>query len=252
MIDLDRVSKDFIVHQKEARQLAVLRDISFKVNEGEVYAVIGPSGCGKTTLLRIIAGLEEKNSGSIRINSDEVSGPGRDRGLVFQTFNLFPWMTVRQNVEFVLYDLASEERDARVKRYIDLVGLSGFEDYHPHQLSGGMLQRVGIARALSIEPNVLLLDEPLANVDSQTAELLIDELLKIFEKTRKTAIYVTHNMDEAIYVADKIIVLSQRPGTVMDVIDVNLPKPRWLYDVRGLPEFAALRSKLRRFLGLAK
>ena len=252
MIDLDKVSKDFVVHQKEEQQLAVLRDISFKVNEGEVYAIIGPSGCGKTTLLRIIAGLEERNSGTIKINNEEICGPGRDRVLVFQTFNLFPWMTVRQNVEFVLYDLAAEERDARVKRYVDLVGLSGFEDYHPHQLSGGMLQRVGIARALSIEPNVLLLDEPLANVDSQTAELLIDELLKIFEKTRKTAIYVTHNMDEAIYVSDKIIVLSQRPGTVMDVIDVNLPKPRWQYDVRGLPEFAALRSKLRRFLGLAK
>ncbi|HZW56133.1 MAG TPA: ABC transporter ATP-binding protein [Nitrososphaerales archaeon] len=252
MIDLVDVSKEFRLQRKETERLEVLRDISISVGEGQVYSIIGPSGCGKTTLLRIIAGLEEMDSGSISINGKEVSGPGRDRGLVFQTFNLFPWMTVKQNVDFVLFNLPTEEREERAKRYINLVGLSGFESYHPHEISGGMQQRVGIARALAIEPSVLLLDEPLANVDSQTAELLVDELLKIFETTKKTAIYVTHNMDEAIYVSDRIIVLSKRPGVVKETFDVNLPRPRWKYDIRSMPEFISLRSKLRNSLGLAK
>ncbi len=252
MIDLAHVSKEFRLQRKETQRLEVLRDISISVGEGQVYSIIGPSGCGKTTLLRIIAGLEDKDAGSIRINGKEVSGPGRDRGLVFQTFNLFPWMTVKENVDFVLFDLPPGEKEKRSKRYLDLVGLTGFESYHPHEISGGMQQRVGIARALAIEPSVLLLDEPLANVDSQTAELLVDELLKIFEATKRTAIYVTHNMDEAIYVSDRVIVLSARPGLIKDTFDVNLPRPRWQHDIRSLPEFISLRSKLRRSLGLAK
>lgn len=229
----------------------VLEDISFSVKDGELVSIIGPSGCGKTTFLKIIAGLEPKTKGSIRLNGKEISSAGKDRGLVFQTFNLFPWMNVQENVEFGLYELSPKERSERSSRFINLVGLVGFEKYHPHELSGGMQQRVGIARALAIEPEVLLLDEPLANVDAQTAEKLIDEFLKIFEITKKTVIYVTHNMDESIYASDRIVVLSARPGRVKEIYEVNLPKPRWKYEIRSLPEFAALRYKLRDSLGLA-
>lgn len=251
MIRLDRVSKQFLIHRSKFQtELKVLSAISFDVNDGEIVSLIGPSGCGKSTLLRIAAGLEFQDFGSIIIDGKEVKGPGRDRGLVFQAFNLFPWMTVNENVAFGLHDLSKEEQTRRVKEYIDLVGLSGFEDYHPHELSGGMQQRVGIARALAIEPKVLLLDEPLANVDSQTGEVLIDEFLKIFQKTRKTVIYVTHDIDEALYIADKTVVLSARPGMIKEILTVNLPKPRWEHDVRAMSEFGILRSKLRQALRL--
>ncbi|MGI0080167.1 MAG: ABC transporter ATP-binding protein [Nitrososphaerales archaeon] len=252
MIRIEGISKSFLTYSKRmASTLSVLEEISFSVNEAEVVSVIGPSGCGKTTLLRIIAGLESKSSGSINIDGKEITGAGPDRGLVFQTFNLFPWMTVQQNVEFGLLHLTPEEREGRAKRFINMVGLSGFEKYHPHKISGGMQQRVGIARALAIEPKVLLLDEPLANVDSQTAEKLVDEFLKVFDQTGKTVIYVTHNMDEAIHVSDRIVVLSARPGRIQQIYDVKIPKPRWQYDTRSSPEFAALRSKMRVSLGLA-
>lgn len=251
IVRIEQVSKSFPSRRKEIGKLQVLKDISFRVHSNEVVAVIGPSGCGKTTLMRIIAGLEQKDSGSITINGKEVTSAGPDRGLVFQTFNLFPWMTVRDNVEFGLQKLDPSEKLEISQRFIKLVGLEGFEMFHPHELSGGMQQRVGIARALAIDPAVLLLDEPLANVDAQTAEKLIDELLKILQETMKTTIYVTHNMDEAIYSSDRIVVLSPRPGTVKEIYDVNLPKPRYEHDVRSLPEFGHLRSKLRKALGLA-
>jgi NitT/TauT family transport system ATP-binding protein len=246
MIVVNGVSKSFnIQRSQETKQLEVLKDVTCNVVDGEVFSIIGPSGCGKTTLLRIIAGLEIKDEGSVRIDDKEIAGPGSDRGFVFQTFNLFPWMSVRENVEFGLYDLPPEQRSKRVNRYIELVGLSGFENYHPHQLSGGMQQRVGMARALAVEPKVLLLDEPLANVDSQTAESLADELLKIFSETQKTVIYVTHNIDEALYISDRVAVMSPRPGTIRFIEEVNLPKPRWESDVRVMPEFGKLRSRLK-------
>jgi NitT/TauT family transport system ATP-binding protein len=251
MIRLDKVNKSFAVGKgKTVQQLIVLNDISFSVGDGEIVSLIGPSGCGKSTLLRIAAGLESRDSGSIAIDGNEITAPGRDRGLVFQAFNLMPWMSVLDNVAFGIHDLPREEQLARATKYIGLVGLTGFETYHPHQLSGGMQQRVGIARALAIEPKVLLLDEPLANVDSQTGEVLIDEFLKIFDTTKKTVIYVTHDIDEAIYIADKTVVLSARPGRIVEVFDVNLPKPRWKHEVRAMPEFGVLRSKLRQSLRL--
>jgi NitT/TauT family transport system ATP-binding protein len=253
MIKLEGINKTFTTSAgKTLSTLSVLEDISFSVNDSEVVAVIGPSGCGKTTLLRIVAGLEVKDSGSIKIDGREIVGAGPDRGLVFQTFNLFPWMNILENVEFGLLDLPLVARKEKAKQYISMVGLEGFERYHPHQISGGMQQRVGIARALAIEPKVLLLDEPLANVDAQTAEGLIDEFLKVFDATKKTVIYVTHNMDEAVYVSDRIVLLSSRPGRIAEVYDTNLPKPRWGSDVRASPEFASLRSRLRIGLGLAK
>jgi NitT/TauT family transport system ATP-binding protein len=251
MIQLENVNKHFKIGKgRLVQQLEVLSNITFSVGDGEIVSLIGPSGCGKSTLLRIAAGLETRDSGSIAIDGNEISSPGRDRGLVFQAFNLFPWMSVMDNVAFGVHDLPREEQVERAMHYIQLVGLAGFETYHPHQLSGGMQQRVGIARALAIEPKVLLLDEPLANVDSQTGEVLIDEFLKIFEETKKTVIYVTHDIDEAIYIADKSVVLSSRPGQIRDVLEIKLPKPRWKYDVRAMPEFGALRSKLRQSLRL--
>jgi NitT/TauT family transport system ATP-binding protein len=251
LITVGHVSKSFkVFNSKKPTQLDVLEDISFSVSGSEIVSVIGPSGSGKTTLLRIIAGLESQSSGSISIDGKEITGPGTDRGLVFQTFNLFPWMNVQENVEFGLFNFTKEERAKRAQQCISMVGLSGFEKYNPHQLSGGMQQRVGIARALAINPKVLLLDEPLANVDAQTAENLADEFLKVFEETMKSVIYVTHNMDEAIYVSDRIVVLSSRPGRVVEIYDVNLPKPRWSNDVRATMDFGVLRSKLRRSLGL--
>lgn len=253
MIKLNGVSKSFDLQEsKTPKTLQVLQDISLNVDKGEILSVIGPSGCGKTTLLRIIAGLETKTEGTITIEDQEVTGPGPDRGLVFQAFNLFPWMTARENIEFGLLDLPKEERDDRVKRYIDLVGLSGFEDYHPHKLSGGMQQRAGIARALAIEPKVLLLDEPLANVDSQSAEVLLGEFLKIFAATGKTVIYVTHDMDEAIYISDRIAVLSSRPGRLLGITDDTLPKPRWQSDIRLMKEFGLLRTELWKSLKVEK
>lgn len=253
MIKLEGINKTFVTSSgKGFSTLSVLEDISFEVNDAEVVAVIGPSGCGKTTLLRIVAGLEGKDSGSITIDGQEIVTAGPDRGLVFQTFNLFPWMTIRENVEFGLLDLPQQERTAKSSQYIEMVGLNGFEKYHPHQISGGMQQRVGIARALAIEPKVLLLDEPLANVDAQTAEGLIDEFLKVFDATKKTVIYVTHNMDEAVYVSDRIVLLSPRPGRIAEIYETSLPKRRWETDVRASPEFTSLRSKLRKGLGLAR
>jgi len=252
LIEVAGVSKSFRRNGSgKQTELAVLENISFTVEDGEVVSIIGPSGCGKTTFLKIVAGIESKTRGSIRLDGREISSAGKDRGLVFQTFNLFPWMNVQENVEFGLYELAVEERTKRSSHFINLVGLRGFEKYNPHQLSGGMQQRVGIARALAIEPEVLMLDEPLANVDAQTADNLIDEFLKIFETTKKTVIYVTHDMDEAIYVSDRIVVLSSRPARVKEIYEVNLPKPRWGHDVRSLPEYSALRYKLRESLGLA-
>jgi NitT/TauT family transport system ATP-binding protein len=251
LIEIDKLTKRFRKNNPEKEsELVVLEDISFSIKDGEIVSIIGPSGCGKTTLLKIIAGLERKTKGSIRLDGKEISSAGKDRGFVFQTFNLFPWMNVQENVEFGLYELSPKERSERSSRCINLVGLAGFEKYHPHEISGGMQQRVGIARALAIEPKVLLLDEPLANVDAQTAEKLIDEFLKIFEITKKTVVYVTHNMDESIYVSDRIVVLSARPGKVKEIYEVNLPKPRWNYEIRSLPEFATLRYKLRDSLGL--
>jgi NitT/TauT family transport system ATP-binding protein len=250
MLEVQSLNKRFTVSEHES--LTVLQDISFSVDKGEVVSIIGPSGCGKTTILRVIAGLEARDSGSVKVDGKEVTGTGKDRGLVFQTFNLFPWMTALENVEFGLLDLKPEERKKRAEHYLHLVGLSDFESYHPNRLSGGMLQRVGTARALAIEPEVLLLDEPMANVDAQTAETLLDEFLRIFQATGKTVIYVTHSMDEALYVSDRVLVLSARPARIIEVVNVGFPKPRWEHDIRSMPEFGSNRSRLRKLLGLAK
>jgi NitT/TauT family transport system ATP-binding protein len=204
--------------------------------------VLGPSGCGKTTLLRIIAGLEPKSSGSMVLKGKEIEGPGPDRGMVFQEFALFPWRSVRRNVEFGLEikKMPPEMRKETSQKYIDLVGLKGFEDSHPNQLSGGMKQRVGIARALANEPSILLMDEPFGALDAQTRNQMQKELLRIWSETRKTIVFITHSVDEAVFLADRVVVLTSRPGRIKTVHKIDLPRPR----NRASQEFIKLRRDI--------
>jgi NitT/TauT family transport system ATP-binding protein len=210
--------------------------------DGEFVCVLGPSGCGKTTLLRIIAGLEEPTGGTILLNNKEITGPGSDRGMVFQEFGLFPWRTVRKNIEFgiEIRKVEKEERRKISDKYIDLVGLKGFENSHPYELSGGMKQRVGIARALANDPEILLMDEPFGALDAQTRNLMQKELLRIWSEMKKTVVFITHSVDEAVFVADRVVVMSARPGNIRYVFNVEWERPR----DRASVEFASLRKKI--------
>jgi NitT/TauT family transport system ATP-binding protein len=210
--------------------------------DGEFVCVLGPSGCGKTTLLRIIAGLEEPTGGTILLNKKEITDPGSDRGMVFQEFGLFPWRTVRKNIEFgiEIRKVEKEERRKISDKYIDLVGLKGFENSHPYELSGGMKQRVGIARALANNPEILLMDEPFGALDAQTRNLMQKELLRIWSETKKTVVFITHSVDEAVFVADRVVVMSARPGKIRYVFNVGWERPR----DRASVEFASLRKKI--------
>jgi NitT/TauT family transport system ATP-binding protein len=226
MISVENVEKSFITPSGD--KLTVLKDVSLEVRRGEFFSIVGPSGCGKTTLLRIIAGIINHDSGKVSIDGVEVRGPSKDVGFVFQTFNLLPWRTVLKNVEFALEvrGVPPDERKSRAQKYIKLVGLEGFENYYPRQISGGMMQRTAIARALVIEPKVLLMDEPFANLDAQTREYMQEELLRIWRETGRTIVFVTHHIEEAVFLSDRVAVLSARPGMVMDVLEIDLPRPR--------------------------
>ena len=230
------------VFPKGEGELVALQDIDLDVIDGEFVCVLGPSGCGKTTLLRIIAGLEPKSSGSMVLKGKEIEGPGPDRGMVFQEFALFPWRSVRRNVEFGLEikKMPPEMRKETSQKYIDLVGLKGFEDTHPNQLSGGMKQRVGIARALANEPSILLMDEPFGALDAQTRNQMQKELLRIWSETRKTIVFITHSVDEAVFLADRVVVLTSRPGRIKTVHKIDLPRPR----NRASQEFIKLRRDI--------
>jgi NitT/TauT family transport system ATP-binding protein len=223
-----------------------LKDFNLKVNKGEFVALVGPSGCGKSTLLDILAGLAQPTSGSILIDGKKITGPALDRGIVMQGYALFPWRTVRQNVEFGLEikKIPKAERMEISLKYINLVGLEGFADHFPHELSGGMKQRVAIARALAYDPEVLLMDEPFAAVDAQTRETLQDELLRIWEETGKTIVFVTHSIEEAVFLADRVAVLATNPGTIKEVIEIDLPRPRQNSDIRSTAEFGWVRHKV--------
>jgi sulfonate transport system ATP-binding protein len=207
-------------------RLLALEDINLHITPGEFTCLVGGSGCGKTTLLRIIAGLEGAYGGSVMLGGNRIAGPGLDRGIVFQEHRLLPWLTVEKNVAFGISDLAADERSARVTQYIELVGLRGFEQSYPHQLSGGMAQRVAIARALVSHPQLLLLDEPFGALDALTRIRMQQELLRIWQAKQTTMIFVTHDIDEAIYLADRIVIMSPRPGTIKRVIRVEMPRPR--------------------------
>ncbi len=232
-VTLKNVSKQFTVKVGGTPQvISALTDVSFDIGQGEVVALAGPSGCGKTTALRIIMGLEHASSGSVSVNGRQVSGCGYDRGMVFQHAELLPWKTAGDNIKFALSakGVPAAELDGLVMKYLDLVGLTHAKDRRPHQMSGGMCQRIGIARALAIDPEVLLMDEPFGALDSQTRENLQLEVLSIHERTKKTIIFVTHDLDEAVLLADRVVVMSQ--GSVQDVIDVKIPRPR--RDVRQI------------------
>lgn len=225
LVDVDGVSK---VYTRGTDRVRALDDVSFQVEDGEFVCLLGPSGCGKTTLLRVVAGFEEASGGEVRLAGEPVSGPSTDLGVVFQEDHLFPWRTVADNVGFGLeqQDLDAAVRQDRVAEMIELVGLKGFEDAYPKELSGGMKQRVGIARALAVDPRILLMDEPFGSVDAQTRNSLHDELMRIWRETEKTVLFVTHNVEEAVKLSDRIVVLSSTPGTVDEVVDVDLDRPR--------------------------
>jgi NitT/TauT family transport system ATP-binding protein len=222
---IEGVSKHY---NAEGGPVRALESVSFDVNDGEFVCIVGPSGCGKTTLFRIIAGLEAATDGDVYLSGERVEGPTPNMGVVFQEYHLFPWRTVRGNVAFGLEKQAVPEttRQKRVEELVELVGLEGFEESYPKALSGGMKQRVAIARALAADPALLLMDEPFGAVDAQTREMLQIELLEIWEQTGKTVLFVTHDVEEAIKLADRIVVMAKEPGRVDETVEVDLPRPR--------------------------
>jgi NitT/TauT family transport system ATP-binding protein len=221
-----------------AKETVALDNVNLDIQQNELLSLIGPSGCGKTTFLRVLAGLTTPTTGHIMMNGTKIEGPGPDRALVFQEYVLMPWSTAISNVEFALQmqQVPRDERRRRAFELIQLVGLEGFEHYYPHELSGGMCQRVGIARALAADPKVLLMDEPFGSLDAQTREYMQDELLRIWEVQKKTAIFSTHSIEEAIYLSDRIAIMTPRPGHIQEIVEINLPRPR-TFTHKLSPEF---------------
>jgi NitT/TauT family transport system ATP-binding protein len=240
---VDNVSKTFARAGKPS--VEALRNIDLSIGEGEFVAIVGASGSGKSTLLRIIDGLLEPSGGSVFVDGTSVRSPGRDRAMVFQQDALLPWKTIIENVAYglTLAHAPKSQAAQTAQRFINLAGLRGFEHHYPHQLSGGMRQRVNVARALAVDPKILLLDEPFAALDAQTREIMQTELLSIWQETRKTVILITHQIDEAVFLADRVVVLSARPGTVREEVRIDLPRPRTL-DLKRRPEFVALVDKI--------
>jgi NitT/TauT family transport system ATP-binding protein len=228
-----------------------LSDVNIEIETGEFFTVLGPSGCGKTTLLNIVGGFIEAKAGQVAIFGEPVSGPGPDRGVIFQSYALFRWLNVLKNVEFALHGrkLAKAERADLAMQYLDLVGLKDFRHHYPYQLSGGMKQRVAIARALAADPKILLMDEPFAALDDQMREVLQEELLQIWQRTRKTVFFITHSVDEAIFLSTRIGVMSANPGRTKAMLANDLPQPRADYRVRTTTAFA---ENKQRILGLIR
>jgi NitT/TauT family transport system ATP-binding protein len=246
IISIRGISKTFSSTGDPKAGTEAVSGVDLDISEGEFVCLVGPSGCGKTTLLRMIAGLEAPSAGELLFKGRPISGAGADRGMIFQSFALFPWRTVRRNIEFGLEvkRLPREERRRISREHIELVGLKGFEGAHPRQLSGGMQQRVGLARALANDPAVLLMDEPFGSLDAQTRNIMQTELLRIWERTRKTVVFVTHSVDESVFLADRIVLLTARPASVKTIFEIGIPRPR----DRASPEFAAIRQRVLRDL----
>ena len=221
-------------------ELEALRNLDLTVQRGEFISVVGPSGCGKTTFLRMVAGLEPITSGSVLLDGRAITEPGSDRGFVFQNDSLLPWRTVLQNALIGPEVSGGINPDIRKRTLalLKLVGLEGFENYHPRQLSGGMRQRVNLARALAVDPEILLMDEPFSALDAQTREIMQTELLRIWEQGRKTVLFVTHQIDEAVFLSDRVLVLARRPGRLQEDVGIKLPRPRAL-EIKRKPEFMA-------------
>src|ERR1700748_720074 len=234
---------------KRFGDLDALKELSLAVDSGEFIAVVGPSGCGKTTFLRMVAGLEPATSGTILLDGTPLSGPGSNRGFVFQNDSLLPWRTLLATA-LIGREVAGHSGERERKRTLDLlklVGLGGFEKYYPRQLSGGMRQRVNLARALAIDPEVLLMDEPFAALDAQTREIMQTELLRIWEQGRKTVLFVTHQIDEAVFLSDRVLVFARRPGRLQESVEIRLPRPRALA-IKRTPEFVAYVDHIWRLI----
>src|SRR3990170_5359747 len=230
---------------KNRDSVTALKELTLDVAKGEFVSLVGPSGCGKSTFLNVLLGLLKPDAGEIRLNGKQITGPGQERAMVFQEFGLLPWRTVMANVELglELKGIAAARRTERAMELIRLVGLKGFERHYPHELSGGMKQRVGLARALATEPEVLLMDEPFAALDAQTRDLMQAELLQIWERTRKTVLFVTHSIEEAAYLSDRVIVMTARPGRTKESLKIHLSRPRD-YEMRLTPEFNEIKSRI--------
>jgi NitT/TauT family transport system ATP-binding protein len=236
-----------MVFGKGDQRVNVLDDISLEVGVGEFVCLLGPSGCGKSTMLNVVAGFLNPTSGQVKIDDQLVIGPDRRRVFVFQERGVFPWLTVEGNIGFGLFDLSESERNSRIKHYVELVGLQGFEKAYPRELSGGMKQRVEVARALSVNPDMLFLDEPFGALDSITRLIMRGELLRIWEAEKKTIIFVTHDIDEAVQLADRVIVMTARPAKIQKVVEIDVAHPR---DISS-PRYLALRDGILEAIGLA-
>lgn len=232
---------------KKFNDFLALDRVNFEVSDGEFVCLLGPSGCGKTTILRLAAGLESPTAGEMFLDGKKIAGVNKECGFVFQEYALFPWRTVKGNIEFgpEVKGCRKEECESISSYYIDLVGLKGFENHYPHELSGGMKQRVGIARAYANKPKLLLMDEPFGALDAQTRNIMQGELLRIWEKEHISVLFVTHSVDEAVYLADRVVVMSARPGTVKEIFDVKLTRPR----VRTSLEANLMRDSILKSLG---
>ena len=245
------------VFHQNGKNFVALKDVNLEVQDREFVAIVGPSGCGKTTCMRMAAGLEHPTGGSVSVDREIVRAPGPDRAVVFQAFALFPWKTVWDNVEFGLISLGVDaaERQRRIEHYIGLMGLAGYERAYPHQLSGGMQQRVAIARAYVLDPKVLLMDEPFGALDAQTRVVMQEELVRLARKHPRTVLFITHAVEEAVYLADRIVVMTGRPGTIREIIDVkhirqteNWDQHTRIEDVMDQPSFVQLRSHVWKLL----
>lgn len=227
ILTIEGLSKEYYDRYR-GENVKAIGNVSFSIEAGDFVSIVGPSGCGKTTILNIIAGFIKPTGGRVLLHGQPVQKPGPDRGVVFQSFALFPWKTVLGNVTFgpKMRGVSGRDRDQTARKYIDMVGLTGFEDKYPHELSGGMRQRVGVARVLANDPEVMLMDEPFASIDAQTRMKLQEDLTRVWETSQTTIFFVTHDVDEAVFLSNRVIVLSARPSVVKEVIEVDIPRPR--------------------------
>ncbi|MBD8005124.1 ABC transporter ATP-binding protein [Bacillus norwichensis] len=233
------------INNKTGAEVIALENINLNIKEGEFICIVGPSGCGKTTFLNTVVGLLKPSKGEILLDQRKISGPGKDRAMVFQNPSLLPWRTVLDNVLYgvELQKEISENKKEEAREFIEMVGLKGFENHYPHELSGGMQQRVNLARALTVDPSLLLLDEPFSALDAQTREFMQVELLRIWSETKKTSLFITHQIDEAVFLADRVFVFGARPGRLVKIIDVEIPRPRDLH-VKRDPQFLQLVDQI--------
>ena len=241
-ISVQGISKNFKGRRKGESDNQVLKDVSFEIEEGQFVCLLGPSGCGKTTTLTIVAGFQKPTEGIIEVNGNVVTKPGPDRAFMFQNYALFPWLKVGENIEYPMKKMKvpKEERKKKLKELLEMAQLTKYENYYIHEISGGMKQRVGIARALANNPHILLMDEPFGALDSQTRNQMQTELLRIQDETEKTIVFITHSVDESVFLADRILILSARPGHIVKEYNIDLPRPR----DRGDPKFIEIRKSI--------